>query len=184
MTRPSPLLTEHTKSESVIKHAIAVEAGMHSTLVKMKSFGGITGLLHDFDYEQYPNLDKDGHPFVGCKILEDLGYSNLIIEAILGHAIYSGVDRKTNLAKVLFASDELCGLIYAATLVRPDRSLHSLSVKSLKKKMKDQSFARTINRDDIILGTKELGIEISQHIQNVIEGMKSVAHTLGINGAT
>ncbi len=181
------LLTEHTKSESLIKHAIAVEAAMRwyaQHFSEDEELWGITGLLHDFDNEQYPNLDKDGHPFVGCKILEDLGYSNLIIEAILGHATYSGVDRKTNLAKVLFASDELCGLIYAATLVRPDRSLHSLSVKSLKKKMKDKSFARTINRDDIILGTEELGIEISQHIQNVIEGMKSVAHTLGINGAT
>jgi putative nucleotidyltransferase with HDIG domain len=181
------LLAEHTKSESLIKHALAVEAAMRWYAQHFSEDGelwGITGLLHDFDYEQYPNLDKDGHPFVGCKILEDLGYTDLIIEAILGHATYSGVERKTKLAKVLFASDELCGLIVATTLVRPDRSLHSLSVKSVKKKMKDKSFARTIHREDIILGTEELGIEIGQHIQNVIEGMKTVAPELGLNGSS
>ena len=181
------LLTEHTKSESLIKHALAVEAAMRwyaQHFNENVALWGNTGLLHDFDYEQYPNLDKNGHPFVGCKILGELGYPEIIIEAILGHATYSGVERKTKLAKALFASDELTGLISAATLVRPDRSLHSLSVKSVKKKMKDKSFARTINRDDIILGTEELGIEFGQHIENVIEGMKTVASELGLNGAS
>ncbi len=181
------LLTEYTKSESLIKHALAVEAAMRwyaRHFGEDEGLWGNTGLLHDFDYEQYPNLDKDGHPFVGCKILEERDYPETMIEAILGHATYSGVERKTLLAKTLFASDELTGLISAATLVRPDRSLHTLTVKSVKKKMKDKSFARTINRGDILQGTEELRIAFDQHIANVIEGMISVADAIGLRGSS
>ena len=143
---------------------------------------GLTGLLHDFDYEQNPTLGQNGHPYVGCRILRQHGYPEIMLEAILGHANYSGVPRKTQMAKTLYACDELTGLITASTLVRPDKSLHSLQVKSVKKKFKDKAFAKTIYREDIRIGAEELGIELGQHIGNVIEGMRTAALELGLNG--
>ena len=179
------LLTEYTKSGSLIKHGLAVEAALRwyaRYFDEDEELWGNTGLLHDFDYERNPDLSDSGHPFVGCAILRERGYPEDMIEAVLGHATYSGVPRTTLLAKTLFACDELTGLISACVLVRPDRSIYSLKVKSVRKKMKDRSFARAINRDDIATGTEELGIEMSEHIKNVIEGMEAVADELGMEG--
>jgi predicted hydrolase (HD superfamily) len=134
---------------------------------------GITGLIHDFDYEKFPDCSSlDGHPYAGNKILSELGVDQDIRDAIMGHATYTGYARKTLLAKVLFAVDELSGLITACALVRPDKSIGSLTVQSVKKKFKDKAFARGCNRDDIILGAKELGIELEIHINNTIESLK------------
>jgi predicted hydrolase (HD superfamily) len=142
----------------------------------------MTGLLHDFDYEQNPEPTPEGHPFVGCEILRDEGYPDEMIEAILGHATYSGVLRESMLAKTLFACDELTGLITAAVLVRPDKSIHTLTVKSVKKKMKDKAFARGVNRDDVRLGVEELEIDLDVHIANVINGMSIQSVALELNG--
>ena len=179
------LLNEYTKSGSLIKHGVAVEAAMRwyaRHFGEDEELWGNTGLLHDFDYEQNPELSKEGHPFVGCGILRERGYPAIMIEAILGHATYSGVERRTLLAKALFACDELTGLISAAALVRPDRSIYSLKVKSVRKKMRDKSFARAINREDILTGGDELGIELGEHVQNVINGMKEMAAELDLAG--
>lgn len=184
------LLKEYTTSDSLIKHALSVEAAMRwyaKHFNEDELLWATTGLLHDFDYEKYPTYSLEGpeptgHPFSGCKILKDLGYPDTMIEAILGHAKYSGVERKTLLAKALFACDELSGLITASVLVRPDKSIHNLEVKSVRKKMKDKAFARGVDRDDIIVGTQELAIDLDQHIANVIEAMKVNAVELGLNG--
>ncbi|MFN8388661.1 MAG: HDIG domain-containing protein [Bdellovibrionota bacterium] len=184
------LLSEYTKSESLIKHALSVEAALRwyaRANDEDEHLWGLTGLLHDFDYEQYPTYslegaEPEGHPFTGCKILADLGFPKIMTDAILGHATYSGVARETALAKTLFACDELCGLITASVLVRPDRSIHALEVKSVKKKMKDKAFARGVNRDDIELGITELQIDLDAHIANVIAAMREVAPTLGLQG--
>ncbi|MEZ4754256.1 MAG: HAD family hydrolase [Bdellovibrionota bacterium] len=181
------LLHEYTKSESLIKHALAVEAGM---IWYARHFGldakeiekwGITGLIHDFDYEKYPSAEE--HPFKGNEILIELGYPEDVTTAIMGHATYSGVPRETQMAKALFAVDELTGLIMASILVRPDKSIHELKLKSVKKKFKDKRFAAGVNREDVIQGAEELGVELDQHIQNVIDGMKEAARELGVDGS-
>ena len=179
------LLTTYTSSESLLKHGLAVEAALRWYARKWnedEELWGMTGLLHDFDYERYPNPDEGGHPYVGSKILTEQGFPEVMIEAILGHAHYTGVKRETKLAKTLFACDELSGLVTAAVLVRPDRALANLSVSSVKKKMKDKAFARGVNRDDIVLGATELGIELDEHIGNVIEALSTVASELGLAG--
>ena len=180
------LLCEYTKNESLIKHALSVEAALRWYARKFgetkEELWGITGLLHDFDYERYPEASEDGHPFVGSRILREQSYPEEMIEAILGHAQYSGVARRTLLAKTLFACDELTGLITAAVLVRPDKDIRNLTVKSVKKKLKDKAFARGVNRDDVRQGTEELGIDLSEHIQNVINAMIAVGDELGLNG--
>ncbi len=184
------LLNEYTSSESLIKHALAVESAMRWYAAERGAdvhLFGVTGLLHDFDYERFPEYSLDGpeptgHPFSGCKILRDHGYPEEMIEAILGHALYSGVARTTELAKTLFACDELSGLVMASVLVRPDRSINALETRSVRKKMKDKAFARGVNRDDIELGAKELGVELETHIANVITGMRASAVQLGISG--
>ena len=184
------LLTEYTQSDSLLKHALAVEAAMRwyaRQLGEDEVLWGITGLLHDFDYERFPSYSLDGpeptgHPFEGCRILRELGYPEEMLTAILGHATYSGVERKTPLARALFAVDELSGLITAAVLVRPDRSIHALEVKSVRKKMKDKAFARGVNREDIDVGAAEMGVDIDQHISNVIAGLTTAAVPLGLNG--
>lgn len=179
------LLGEYTKNESLIKHALSVEAAL---VWYARHFGqdeilwGVTGLLHDFDYERYPDPSPTGHPFVGCEILKKEGYPEEMIQAILGHASYSGVARESLLAQVLFACDELTGMITAATLVRPDRSLHLLTVSSVKKKLKDKAFARGVCREDVINGATELGIDLDIHIGNVIESMRHIAPELGLDG--
>ena len=179
------LLKEYTSSESLIKHALGVESAMRWYARKYdedEELWGITGLLHDMDYEKFPEPNEKGHPFVGCGILKEKGYPETMIEAILGHAQYSGIPRTTKLAKALFACDELSGLITAAVLVRPDKSLHELKLKSVKKKLKDKAFARGVNRDEIKQGAEELGVELDQHIENVITGMRENADALGLAG--
>jgi putative nucleotidyltransferase with HDIG domain len=175
------LLCEYTQSESLRKHALAVEACMRAYA---KKFGedqdkyGITGLLHDFDYEKYPTAAE--HPFVGNKILEERGYAEDIRRAILSHAEYSGVKRESNMEKALFACDELAGFITASALVKPNKSLAEVEAKSVRKKMKDKAFARSVNRDDIVNGAADLGVELEEHIAFCIEAMKGIAKELGL----
>src|SRR6266436_64091 len=142
---------------------------------------GITGLLHDFDYEKYPTPAE--HPFVGNKILEERGYSDEIRRAILSHAEYSGVKRESNMEKALFACDELAGFITASALVKPNKSLTEVEAKSVRKKMKDKAFARSVNRDDIVNGAADLGVELEEHIAFCIEAMKGIAGELGLDGS-
>lgn len=177
------LLREYTHSESLIKHALAVEACMRAYA---RHFGedqerwGIVGLLHDFDYERYPTPDQ--HPFKGSEILAERGYPEDVRQAILGHADYSGVPRDTLMAKALYACDELAGFLTAVSLVKPGKSIFEVEPHSVRRKMKDKAFARSVNRDDIVRGAAELGVELEQHIAFCIEAMKSVADQLGLRG--
>jgi predicted hydrolase (HD superfamily) len=141
---------------------------------------GITGLLHDFDYEHYPTME--GHPLEGSKVLRERGYPEDVLRAILGHADYTGVPRDTNMAKVLYAVDELTGFITAVALVRPNKRLDEVEPASVRKKMKDKAFARSVNRDDIIKGAEELGVDLDEHIAEVIGAMRPVASDLGLGG--
>ncbi|MGA1846689.1 HD domain-containing protein [Deferribacter abyssi] len=175
------LLTKYTKSESLIKHALAVETAMKAYAEKFNEDiekWGIVGLLHDFDYEKYPSTKE--HPFKGAEILKEMGYPDDIVEAILGHADYTGVERKTLMAKTLFAVDELCGFLLACAYVRPDKKIANVKVKSVKKKLKDKSFARGVNRDDIFKGVKELGVDLDEHISFLIEALSKNAKVLGV----
>lgn len=142
---------------------------------------GVVGLLHDFDYEKYPTPQE--HPFVGNKVLEERGYSDEIRRAILSHADYSGVKRETPMEKALFACDELAGFITATALVKPGKSLAEVDAKSVRKKMKDKAFARSVSRDDIINGAAELGVDLDEHITFCIEAMKTIALELGLAGS-
>jgi putative nucleotidyltransferase with HDIG domain len=178
------LLTEFTQSESLRKHAMAVEACMRAYARKLgedEQLWGLVGLIHDFDYEKYPSAED--HPFKGSEILKERGYSEEIRRAILSHAEYSGVPRETAMEKTLFACDELAGFITAATLVKPSKSLSELDAKSVRKKMKDKAFARSVNRDDIINGAADLGVDPDEHITFCIEAMKAVAAELGLDGS-
>lgn len=179
------LMCEYTQSESLRKHMLAVEACMRAYARKYgedEEKWAITGLLHDFDYEKYPTPEE--HPFVGSKVLEQRGYSEEIRRAILSHADYSGVKRETNMEKVLYACDELSGFITASTLVKPGKSLAEVDAKSVRKKMKDKAFARSVNRDDIINGAADLGVDLEEHIAFCIEAMKAIANELGLAGIT
>ena len=179
------LLHEYTISQSLIRHALCVEASMRwyanffSQPADEIELWGITGLLHDFDYEKYPDpVAPDGHPYKGNAILEELGYPESIRNAIMGHALYTNVPRDTLMARALFAVDELSGFVYAASLVRPDKSLLAVEVKSVLKKMKDKAFARGCCREDMILGAQELGIPLDEHVGNVIKALQGVSETL------
>ena len=177
------ILTEFTQSESLRKHALAVEACMRAYARKNgadEELWGLVGLIHDFDYEKYPSAED--HPFRGSEILEERGYSEEIRRAILSHAEYSGVPRTTPMEKTLFACDELAGFITACALVKPGKSLAEVEAKSVRKKMKDKAFARSVNRNDIIQGATELGVELEQHIAFCIEAMKTIARELGLEG--
>lgn len=177
------LLTEFTQSESLRKHALAVEACMRAYASKFaedEDKYGITGLLHDFDYEKYPTPEE--HPFVGNKIMKERGYPDDVLRAILSHADYSGVKRETKMEKALYACDELSGLITANALVKPSKSIFEVDAKSVRKKMKDKAFARTVNRDDIVNGAADLGVELDEHIAFCIEAMKAHADALGLRG--
>jgi putative nucleotidyltransferase with HDIG domain len=177
------LLTEFTQSESLRKHALAVEACMRAYARKLggdENLWGLVGLIHDFDYEKYPSAEN--HPFKGSEILKERGYSDEIRRAILSHAEYSGVPRETPMEKALFACDELAGFITAATLVKPSKSLAELDAKSVRKKMKDKAFARSVNRNDIINGAADLGADLEEHITFCIEAMKRIATELGLDG--
>ena len=170
-----------TESASLIRHAYGVEAGMKyyaRLLGEDIELWRMTGLLHDMDYEKHPTADE--HPFVGVKVLEELGYPEVMRTAILGHADYSGVARESLLAKVLYAVDELSGFITAVSYVRPTK-LEGMTPKSVTKKMKDKAFAAAVNRDDIRNGAADLNIELNEHIANVIAGMQEDATRLGLN---
>ena len=178
------LLTEFTQSESLRKHALAVEACMRAYARKLggdESLWGLVGLIHDFDYERYPSAED--HPFKGSEILKERGYSEEIRRAILSHAEYSGVPRETTMEKALFACDELAGFITAATRVKPSKSLSELDAKLVRKKMKDKAFARSVNRADIVNGAADLGVDLEEHITFCIEAMKAVAGDLGLDGS-
>jgi putative nucleotidyltransferase with HDIG domain len=178
------LLIEFTQSESLRKHALAVEACMRAYARKLggdESLWGLVGLIHDFDYEKYPSAED--HPFKGSEILKERGYSEEIRRAILSHAEYSGVPRETPMEKALFACDELAGFITAATLVKPSKSLSELDARSVRKKMKDKAFARSVNREDIVNGAADLGVDLEEHITFCIEAMKAVAGDLGLDGS-
>jgi len=177
------LLTEWTHSDSLRKHALAVEAAVRGYA---RRFGedeegwGIVGLLHDFDYERYPTLEE--HPFRGCEELTRRGYPDWVTRAILSHAEYSGVPRESRLEKTLFACDEMAGLVTAAALVRPSRSVLDLEATSVLKRMKDKAFARAVSRDDLRKGAEELGIPLQEHVTNVIRFMREQADALGLRG--
>jgi len=174
------LLQEYTKNDALLKHMYSVEAAMRAYARKFnqdEEIWGITGLLHDFDYETYPSAPD--HPLKGSEILKERGYSDEIRTAILGHVPETGVPRESLLAKTLYASDELCGFIMACSLVRPNK-IRDLEASSVKKKLKDKAFARNVNREDITQGTAELGIPLDEHITFVIDAMRSIAKELGI----
>jgi len=175
------ILKEHTKSESLLKHAYAVETCVKAYAVKFnedENYWGNVALLHDFDYEMFPT--EEGHPFKGNEILKTKGFSEEFRNAIMSHADYTGVPRNSLLKKVLFACDELAGFITAVTYVRPSKSVEEVEVKSVLKKMKDKAFARAVNREDIKKGTEELGISIEEHIQFCIDAMKKNRELLGL----
>jgi predicted hydrolase (HD superfamily) len=182
------LLCEYTKGESLRRHALAVETAMRACAARYGDEGadadewGMVGLLHDFDYEMFPGPDE--HPFKGANILCGRGYPDHFIRAIMGHATYTGVARDTPLARALFATDELCGFLVACALVRPSRSLDDMEVSSVKKKLKDKAFARTVNREDIHQGVAELGVSLEDHIRFVIDALRPVQKEIGLNSLT
>jgi len=175
------LLNEYTKSPNLIKHALAVEAAMRAYARKFgepEELWAITGLIHDFDYEQHPTAEE--HPAFGVAVLRQLGWPEEIAVAVEGHAPYLGVPRSSMMARALFAVDELTGLIVAVALVRPSKSILDVKVKSVKKKWKDSAFARGVTRSDIELGAEELGVELGEHIALVLEAMQGIAQELGL----
>ena len=183
------LMHEYTASESLRKHMLAVEAAMRAYATKFgedEERWGLTGLIHDFDYERFPNSahsPTEEHPSEGVRILRAKGYPEDILEAILGHAQYTTTPRDSKMARTLFAVDELTGLITATALVRPTKSVHEVDAKSVRKKMKDKAFARGVNREDVISGASELGVELDDHITFVIAAMQTRSADLGLSGS-
>jgi len=205
------LLTEFTQSESLRKHALAVEACMRACARKYGSYQGmpsgmpqapsesmavsaaegsnpveedlwgIVGLIHDFDYERWPSLDD--HPYKGNEILKQRGWPEIITKAVMSHAEYTGVTRDTPLEKALFACDELAGFITAVALIKPSKSLAEVDVKSVRKRMKDKAFARKVNRDDIVNGAAALGVDLDEHIALCIDALKGIAGELSLDGS-
>jgi predicted hydrolase (HD superfamily) len=190
------LLTEFTQSPSLLKHALAVESCVRAYGEQESARLGLnendaralvnlyraTGLLHDFDYERHPSAEE--HPYVGVRVLEERGWPEEIRHAILGHAHYTGTPRVSHLDKVLFACDELAGFLTACALIKPTKSIHDVEVAGVKKKLKDKAFARGVNREDVINGAKELGIELDQHIAFCLAAMQRDAEALGLAGTT
>ncbi|MGB0011652.1 MAG: HAD family hydrolase [Candidatus Sulfotelmatobacter sp.] len=204
------LLTEFTQSESLRKHALAVEACMR---VCARKFGasyqgtpsgvpqsrprqssasapegmseedlwGLVGLIHDFDYEKYPSLED--HPYKGNEILKERGWPEIIRRAIMSHAEYTGVTRDSPMEKALFACDELAGFITAVALIKPGKSLAEVDAKSVRKRMKDKAFARKVNRDDIVNGAAALGVDLDEHITFCIQALQGIAGDLGLDGS-
>lgn len=177
------LLTEYTKTDSLRRHALAVEAAMRAYA---RRFGedeerwGIVGLLHDFDYERWP--DPPDHPLQGAAILEELGYPEDVIYAIKSHADYLELERVDTLSRTLYAVDEMSGFVMAVALVRPSRSMHDVKLSSVKKKLKDKAFARAIDRGQLVESARALGVELDDHIQTVITALQGVAAELGLAG--
>jgi putative nucleotidyltransferase with HDIG domain len=184
------LLCEYTQSESLHKHALAVEACVRAYARKLgadEELWGLAALLHDFDYERWPNADHhptQEHPYEGSKILRERGYPEEMITAILGHADYSGVPRVSPLDHTLFACDELSGFLTACALIKPSKSIHEVETASVKKKLKDKAFARGVNRQDVYKGAEELGVSLDDHISFCIEAMRAIAPELGLAGVT
>jgi putative nucleotidyltransferase with HDIG domain len=183
------LMHEYTASDSLRKHMLSVEAAMRAYAEKFGEDAdrwGTAGLVHDFDYERFPNnahSPTEEHPAGGVKILRELGYPEDILDAILGHATYCNTPRVTQMAKTLFAVDELTGLITATALVKPSKSVHEVEARSVRKKMKDKAFARGVSREDVITGAQELGVDLDEHITFVIQAMQKSAKELGLDGA-
>jgi predicted hydrolase (HD superfamily) len=177
------LLCKFTKSDSLRRHALGVEQVMRCFARKYnedEELWGMTGLLHDFDYEKYPTPDQ--HPYVGNKILLEKGYPEALTTAIMGHANYTGVERNTLMSKSLYAADEITGFIFAVTYVRPSKSVYDVKVKSVKKKLKQKNFAASVDRHDIQEALEELTITLDEHIQFVIDSLKEKAAELGLQG--
>ncbi|MGA8489618.1 MAG: HDIG domain-containing metalloprotein [Terriglobales bacterium] len=182
------LLTEFTKSESLRRHALSVEACMRAYARKLaagstqdEELWGVVGLLHDFDYEKYPSLED--HPYKGNEILKERGYPDEIRRAIMSHAEYTGVTRDSPMEKALFACDELAGFITAVALIKPGKCLAEVDAKSVRKRMKDKAFARKVNREDIVNGAAALGVDLEEHITFCIEALKPIAAELGLDGS-
>jgi putative nucleotidyltransferase with HDIG domain len=177
------LLSEYTRKPGLIGHALAVEAALRAYAGKLggdPEVWGTLGLLHDFDYERWPSAED--HPYRGVEILSGRGYPEWFRRAVLSHADYAGVSRQSSMEKALFACDELCGFLTACALVTPDKSLHSVRLKSVRKKMKSKAFAASVSREDIVNGAAELGVDLDEHIEFVLEAMRSVAQQLGLAG--
>jgi putative nucleotidyltransferase with HDIG domain len=179
---------EYTASDSLRKHMLSVEAAMRAYA---EHFGedperwGLAGLIHDFDYERFPNAahsPTEEHPSQGVKLLRERGWPEDVLQAILGHAAYTNVARETRMARALFAVDELTGLITATALVKPTKSVHDVDARSVRKKMKDKAFAKGVSREDVLLGVQELGVDLDQHIQFVIDAMRREADAIGLAG--
>jgi putative nucleotidyltransferase with HDIG domain len=191
MTRDEALalMHEYTPSDALRKHMYAVEVAMRAYARKSgadEEAWGLVGLLHDFDYERYPNPDRladDQHPSTGVKLLRERGFPDASCQAILGHASFTGVPRESAMARTLFAVDELCGFLVACALVRPSKSLNDLEVSSVKKKLKDKAFARGVNREEVYQGAAELGVPLEEHIQFVIQALRPVERTLGLGAS-
>lgn len=178
------LLCEHTQSESLRKHALAVEGVMRAFARKTgedEESWGMAGMLHDFDYEKFPEPDQ--HATVGARIMRDRGWPEALARAVESHNPATGVSRESPMEKTLYAVDELAGFIVAVALVRPSKSIHDVKVKSVRKKMKEPAFARAVNRDDITNGATELGVDLSDHIQEVLAAMREVADAIGLAGS-
>ena len=184
------ILNEFTASESLRKHMLSVETAMRAYA---EHYGedperwGLAGLIHDFDYERYPNANRsptEEHPSWGVQYLREKDWPEDVLQAILGHAAYTGVARETRMARALFAVDELTGLITATALVKPSKSVHDVDAKSVRKKMKDKAFAKGVSREDVMVGTQELGVDLDVHIQFVIDAMRRSADVLGLAGVT
>jgi putative nucleotidyltransferase with HDIG domain len=177
------LLTEFTANENLQKHALAVEAavrGYARLWGEDEAAWGVTALLHDFDYERYPDLAD--HPFKGAEILRERGYPAWLVRAVLSHADHTGVARESRLEHALFACDEMAGFVTAAALVRPSKSLLDLEAKSVVKRMKEKAFARAVSRDDLRRGAEEIGVPLDEHVANVIAFMREQAEALGLRG--
>jgi predicted hydrolase (HD superfamily) len=186
------LLTEFTQSESLRKHALAVEACMRACSRKLgdgspdvtedeENLWGIVGLIHDFDYDRWPSLED--HPYKGNAILKERGWPEVVSRAVMSHAEYTGVTRDTPMEKALFACDELAGFITAVALIKPGKSLAEVDARSVRKRMKDKAFARKVNRDDIMQGAAALGVDLDEHIAFCIEALKPIADKLGLDGS-
>ena len=182
------LMHEYTASDSLRKHMLAVEGAMRAYAHKFgedEERWGTAGLVHDFDYERFPNnahSPTEEHPSEGVRVLRSRGYPDDVLQAILGHAHYTNTARESKMAKTLFAVDELTGLITATALVRPSKSVHEVDARSVRKKMKDKAFARGVNRDDVINGAQELGVGLDEHIAFVIGSMQARSSDLGLSG--
>lgn len=180
------LVNEYTSNPNLIKHMLAVEAAMRAYARRFdqdEELWATVGLVHDFDYEQNPDLSVEGHPVTGSKIMRERGWSKETIKAVLSHASeYTGVPRETLMEKALWAVDELTGLIVAVALVRPSKSIHDVKLKSVRKKWKDRAFAAGVNRQDVEKAAAELGVELWDHVGVVLEAMQGIASELGLAG--